>query len=361
MMFVWWVLCLFLQVQLSGGSGVDQSDRCNLTEAAMIPVSRRGPYKIQLIHNSWMQIEREMSCGCGADCLWQGDFEKGTKLDMIIIMTHMRTKPERAFPEQVLAFLELEPPIHGSYGADARKAKQFGFDWKITYERDSDLLMSYAPTDFQFALYNHTDQRTDYLAVLMVSNCKDGDRLEYAAELMKHIPVLSLGKCLNNMPNGTTPSSLFPRCHATIAEGNQVKIKLCFMSYFKYYLAFENSRYDDYVTEKLFDAFSTPSLPVYRGSATAKNLVPALHSAIMADDFPSPQALANYILLLENNTNLYEEYFAWKREYTAGTPLLPTFQHLQEFNRDAFQCNACRKLRSHLAHFNYSAAFNTTL
>ena len=330
-------------------------DNCNQTETALIPANRRGPYNVQIIHNSWMHIIRENSCGCGVDCLWQADFDKKARIDLIVIMAHMHTKPERQFPEQVLAFLELEPPIHGSFGADARHAKLKGFDWKITYERDSDLLMSYAPTRFNFDAYNHTERRTEYLALLMVSNCKDGDRLQYVAELMKHIPVLSLGKCLNNMPNGTTTASLFPRCAGVAAGNDWSENKLCIMSYFKYHLAFENSRYDDYVTEKLFDSFNTPSLPIYRGSGTARELMPALHSAIMADDFASPKALAEYIWQLENNTNLYNEYFAWKAQYRAGVPLLPAFLHLQAYNRDSFQCNACRKLRTFLAHFDYSS------
>lgn len=307
---------------------------------------------MQLVHNSWIPITRENSCGCGADCIWQADFTTGTKLELVIIMTHMHTKPERQFPEQVLAFLELEPPIHGSFGADARTAKSKGYDWKMTYERDSDVQMSYAPTKFRFGLFNNTEQRTDYLALLMVSNCKDGDRLQYASELMKFIPILSMGKCLNNMPNNSTPLTMFPRCKEYIEKGDRLEMKLCFMSHFRYNLAFENSRYDDYVTEKLFDSFNTPSLAIYRGSPTVKQLLPALHSAIMADDFASPRALADYLMLLENNTHLYDEYSAWKQLYLAGAPLLPAFQRLQEYNMDSFQCNVCRKLLSHLAHYS---------
>ena len=74
--------------------------------------------------------------------------------------------------------------------------------------------------------------------VWFVSNCQaKSGRQEYVDELSRHIPVDVYGKC----GSMNCPSS--DDCFARVAEPN----------YF-FYLSFENSLCDDYVTEKLYNA-----------------------------------------------------------------------------------------------------------
>lgn len=83
-----------------------------------------------------------------------------------------------------------------------------------------------------------------------------------------------------------------------------------------FYLAFENSNCDEYITEKLWwNAYQKNSIPVVMGStqATYKKLLPP-DSYINIDDYASPQVLANYLLWL-NETGEYTNYYRWKNYF----------------------------------------------
>jgi len=84
---------------------------------------------------------------------------------------------------------------------------------------------------------------------------------------------------------------------------------------YKFYLAFENSLCFEYVTEKLFRQLHYDILPVVLDlhGNYAKFAPP--HSYINALDYPSVEALANYLVLLDQNDTLYNEYFWWKGHY----------------------------------------------
>lgn len=72
------------------------------------------------------------------------------------------------------------------------------------------------------------------LAVAMISSCTQHDRVEYIAELQKFMSVDFYGKCgTMTCPNNKNCFNLFE-------------------AKYKFYLAFENSRCEDYITEKLF-------------------------------------------------------------------------------------------------------------
>ncbi len=133
----------------------------------------------------------------------------------------------------------------------------------------------------------------------IVSNCASASRREdYVKELSKYIRVDIYGKC----------SSSGKRF-----EGDETNLMLDY----KYYLAFENSKCDDYVTEKLFkilhfkDWYNAP-VPVVLGSNKTwyeKNL--PSKSFIHVDDFPSPEKLAQFLKL---NTT-FEDHTKWRLEY----------------------------------------------
>jgi hypothetical protein len=85
------------------------------------------------------------------------------------------------------------------------------------------------------------------------------------------------------------------------------------MNYF-FYLSFENSFCPDYVTEKLYTAFETGTVPVVFGGANYSLFAPP-HSYINARDFKTPQLLAQYLLQLSQNLDLYSRYFDWRGEF----------------------------------------------
>jgi Glycosyltransferase family 10 (fucosyltransferase) C-term len=212
------------------------------------------------------------------------------------------------------------------------------FDWKMTYELDSDVpvtyLDEYAP-DFDRYHISYKDKKPEYFAMLMASNCQEEaqHRLQYAQELIDNgIQVISLGKCAHSHDS----MKLFPECHL---NGDTRGNKKCIMSKFKFYLAFENSRFTDYVTEKFWEVLDVGTIPVYRGAPNIKQLAPNPHSGIFVDDFASAKELAAYLQIVGNNEKLYNAYFDWKK-----LPLNPTFVKLEKYSWRFMQCNVCLAL-----------------
>jgi hypothetical protein len=82
---------------------------------------------------------------------------------------------------------------------------------------------------------------------IFVSNChlvKSG-RNEMIEGLSKHIPLHSFGSCFHNM------ETVKVGCNQPHYEG-----KLCAIRQYKFYLSFENSIDDSYVTEKYWQGNS---------------------------------------------------------------------------------------------------------
>lgn len=81
---------------------------------------------------------------------------------------------------------------------------------------------------------------------------------------------------------------------------------------YMFFLAFENSFCDDYVTEKLFDSILFDSVPVVYGLGNYEKWLPK-SAYINALDFASPRLLAEYLLYLSKNPDAYNAYFKWKK------------------------------------------------
>lgn len=148
------------------------------------------------------------------------------------------TKP----PGQIWAIWILESPANTvDYGGPADL-----INWTATYRWDSTIVTPYA----KFVPYDATDgrptefRRRNYAAnktkmvAWFVSNCNaKNDRLELARELAKYVPVDIFGGC------GTLdcPRSEQSDCYGRLSSD------------YKFYLSFENSNCDHYITEKFFE------------------------------------------------------------------------------------------------------------
>ena len=83
---------------------------------------------------------------------------------------------------------------------------------------------------------------------------------------------------------------------------------------YKFYLSFENSYCDDYVTEKFFSILKFQIVPIVFGGANYSSKAPP-GSYIDARKFESAQELANYLKILDADDTLYQKYFYWKQYY----------------------------------------------
>ena len=180
------------------------------------------------------------------------------------------------------------------------------FNLTITYSRASDIALPYAKvrslkgkkrrSKFHF----QTDFNKTKIAAWMVSNCKTpSKRIFYVRELQKHVNVDIYGKC-GPLSCGRKKRDF--GCYKMIEKN------------YKFYLSFENSICEDYITEKVWNILKLDIVPVVLGGADYASLLPP-HSYIDVANFTSPKALAAYLKQVANDDDLYRSYFRWKREY----------------------------------------------
>lgn len=83
---------------------------------------------------------------------------------------------------------------------------------------------------------------------------------------------------------------------------------------YKFYLAFENANCRDYITEKFFrNSLMYDWIPIVLGAHPEDyEYAGPPHSYIHVEDFGSPKALADYLLQLDQDEELYNSYFEWK-------------------------------------------------
>ena len=216
-----------------------------------------------------------------------------------VLVFHSQNRPNlpyKRLPTQKYVFFALEPEWHVHPLA-------IEFNLTMTYRLDSDIPIPYSrfkkvgngKEQSSRHLVNHAQGKSKKVA-WVVSRCDtDSNREEYVDELKKYIEVDIYGKC-GSFQCGR---NCFSHIKAT----------------YKFFLAFENSICQDYVTEKLFRTMRNGGLiPVVMGGANYTQVAPP-HSVINIQDFPSPRALADYLHVLDDNDTLYNEYFHWKGHY----------------------------------------------
>ena len=199
------------------------------------------------------------------------------------------------------------------------------FNWTMTYKRNADIWFPYgrvvafrsnrplAALESQWL----EDVRMKTGKVFWIaSKCRTMSRREeYVDELRQYIDVDIYGQC-GNLTNNADYSHL--------------------SSHYKFYLSFENSLCDDYVTESFFRALQKPVVPVVMGGANYSCLAPP-HSYIDATQ-RTPRQLAAYLHQLDADDGAYLRYFHWKVNYTVETGARLMARH-------AF-CHLCAKLHS---------------
>lgn len=176
------------------------------------------------------------------------------------------------------------------------------FNWTMTYRPDSDIRFGYG--DFKKQITNYEMPSKEFLrnktraVAWFVSNCKNNSRRgDIARKLSKYIDVDIYGKCGNlSCPRGEN------KCYEMVENK------------YRFYLGFENSYCNGYVTEKMYRTLRYNVIPIVYGAGDYKTLAPP-HSVINVEDFDSVESLADYLQLLTNNDEKYLSYFEWKRNY----------------------------------------------
>ena len=240
---------------------------------------------------------------------------------------------------QRYVFLQQESPLTSPL--DLQFYQNY-FNWTMSYKHNSDILLLYgrvkpknsAPQN-QYEVNklisksgrrkkNYAASKTKTVA-WMVSHCDTFSKREnYVKQMQKYINIDVFGTC--QWATFICPRNKHwishPECYNRIA-----------MNY-KFYLSFENSLCDDYVTEKFFNILAHEIVPVVYGGANYSKLAPP-HSYIDAMQY-TPKQLARYLNQIDKDDRLYNEFFWWKEYYEVETGI-------EQMVRNAF-CELCRKL-----------------
>ncbi|XP_069479906.1 3-galactosyl-N-acetylglucosaminide 4-alpha-L-fucosyltransferase FUT3-like [Ambystoma mexicanum] len=187
----------------------------------------------------------------------------------------------------------------------------------MTYRPDSDIFTPYGCTLFTEKPQNFSIPTKSRLVAWATSNWnKKIRRVRYYEELKKHLHIDVFG--WGNMHLGRDEQALV-------------------LSKYKFYLAFENSESQDYITEKLWNnALLSWAVPVVLGP-TRENYERFLpgEAFIHVDDFPSAKELAEYLLALDKDDERYRKYFTWRSHYEV----------VPQINWATHYCKACYYLR----------------
>jgi alpha-1,3-fucosyltransferase len=136
-----------------------------------------------------------------------------------------------------------------------------------------------------------------------VSNCNVPSRRDILVQgLQRYFPVDVYGRC-----GRFKCPRLSNHCHEILDKD------------YKFYMSFENSLCDDYVTEKFFGTMKRLIVPVVYGGADYSIFAPP-HSYINANDFASVKDLAEHLMFLDRNPKEYVKYFWWKQYYRIEEP-----------------------------------------
>ena len=183
------------------------------------------------------------------------------------------------------------------------------FNLTDTYRSDSDMHLAYGALvdrsrELPFEAVVPTRSRRKLVAWI-VSHCGAVSwRDAYVRSLSRYIPIDIYGKC-GNLTCGTD-------------RRDSAAAKQCISGNYKFYLAPENSLCWEYISEKTWSALSMDVIPIVIGYANYSKFLPP-HSYIDVHDFSSPEKLADYLLRLDSDEDLYNSYFRWKTTQYATT------------------------------------------
>ena len=137
--------------------------------------------------------------------------------------------------------------------------------------------------------------------VMFISDPKQW-REKYLEELMKYIHIDSYGGVLHNTD-----------MHSSRGKGSDdfisVKLNLIKEKGYKFLIAFEKSIIPEYVSEKIWHAYLSQTIPIYYGTSDVYDQVPGANTFIDATKFDGPRQLAEYIKKIEQDDSLYKSFF----------------------------------------------------
>ena len=281
-------------------------------------------------------VNRSYECGPlpgGGRCLFN---HNNASSDAILYYgSYTELKFKRVFDDQIVVVFTTE----AEKGEHCHFPPPDQYDIKISYRRDSTVPFPFlceGNLGLRLAEMGQPDVPVgrEKLAAGMISYCWCKWRKKYIIELMRYMHIDQWGKCFKN-----TRGQFWKTRHGSFEEE---KLNFLNENPYKFLLAFENTVDVDYITEKIYHAYLTRTIPIFYGDKAVFDLVPANTSLIYANNY-TPKELATLIKRVASNDTLYSEYFKnWD---------LAKMRKLHErYCSEYFICATCRKVWETLYH-----------
>lgn len=182
------------------------------------------------------------------------------------------------------------------------------FDLMATYRLSDDISLPYISQNQEASFRKAPGGKSRFANAFFSSRWDKSGRYDLLHQLMIRLPVHSFGKVLNNRSLENDP-------YATGGLGpDSFQFKERVISEYKFTLAFENAIAVDYVTEKFFQPLIIGSVPVYLGAPNVEDFAPGDNCYIDANSFSSIGDLADYLVMLDQHDELYNQYLNWKNQ-----------------------------------------------
>uniref|UniRef100_A0A915DJ11 Fucosyltransferase n=1 Tax=Ditylenchus dipsaci TaxID=166011 RepID=A0A915DJ11_9BILA len=182
----------------------------------------------------------------------------------------------RSNPNRLNAFYVIESP---AYNTNYRRLPPNFFNVTVSYRKNTSEIWQ------ENEIFEKMKKKTK-LALQVVSHCDTTSQREhYVQKLKKYIKISEYGKCSGNV------------CNKDECMDAQIDKHL-------FYLAFENSVCQHYVTEKFWHV-KRLIVPIVLSREHVQGLGIPNNAFIAASDFTSPQKLAEHLLYLQQNPKEY--------------------------------------------------------
>ena len=264
----------------------------------------------------------------GGQCIFNHDNELSDGIFYYGGVTDLDFK--RVFDDQIVIVFTMEPE-NGPY---CHFPPPDQYDIKISYKRNSTIPKPFLCVDDAAIRLVEMGQPEvpvgrEKLVASFITNCVKW-RLKYLKELMKYVHIDQWGKCLRNT-KGT-----FYKNRRGVSH-DRLKVEFLEKNPYKFLICFENIIDGDYISEKVYHAYLTRTIPIYYGDATAVfDWIPSNSSLIIANDY-SPKELAELIKRIDNNDTLYSQYFA-------NWDLSKMLKLHERYCSENFICATCKKV-----------------
>ncbi|KAF0991293.1 hypothetical protein HZS_7296 [Henneguya salminicola] len=196
----------------------------------------------------------------------------------------------------------MEPPFSVSKTFDYTKKLNYFDFWTSSYHNFSYFPSLYGQYSISknisldtVSLKSQFEERAN-MALALISNCDSTNniRLKYIKELEKYFPVEKNGKCYSKKTSSIDLRKKY--------------------SQFKFYLSFENSICEHYITEKYWNPLARGMIPIVMSPQfNLPNYIEG--SFINSFDYNSPAELAKYLKIVSSNFTEYLKYFKWQEKF----------------------------------------------